>query len=398
MPDERTRTDPTAAAVGASDTHAALFHVLRAAIARLRNTPLATPFQGAIDGPAFAEAVVEHGLAALVTPVVTEALAAAPTGLGKTLGQYAAAAALQCALLERRLLEVSVLLRAAGLPHLALKGVTLAALSPPTWPPRQASDIDLLLADDDALERATELLSEHGFEVRLRLPWERHLLRPEDGTVLDLHREVVPRHLPRPFDFAALWARRQPLAVAGGTVDTPGRSDTFVLLCLHLFKDALDVRSGFAERVRLDKVADLARFCHQGDWQALERYAATLGCERIAQLALAVADQACDLGLPSDLRSRLADNPLRRSFPDGSCWLLAASAPLGEGEQILIQLRLRDRLLERLALLVTPNDEDRRNFPLPPQLAPLRYLLRPVRLAAKGTLALGRLARERGTP
>jgi hypothetical protein len=117
----------------------------------------------------------------------------------------------------------------------------------------------------------------------------------------------------------------------------------------------------------------------------------------VVQFALALADEVCDLGLPADMRRRLAGNPLRRSFPTGCHWLLAADTPLGEREQILIQLRLRDRLLSRFALLVTPSDEDRRTFPLPRQLALLHYLWRPLRLGLKGAQALGRLAGERNT-
>jgi hypothetical protein len=378
-----------AGGVAPTETSAAPFErLVRAGTARLLGASLPAPYRGEIDAELVAATVVEHGLAALVAPVAGAALERCPEALGSRLNTYAAVATLHATLLITRTAELSALLAGDGLPHLVLKGAALAAHARAGWPPRQASDVDLLLADEGALVRACELFVEAGFAVQLQLPWEVHLYRAADGTVLDLHRHVTPDHLPRPFGFAELWDRRVAIDLDGCRVATTGRADTFVLLCLHLFKDVLDLHSGVAERVRYDKVVDLARFADAGDWGDLVAHAARLRCRRIALLALDLADGVAGLDLPAEVHTATATNPLRRAFPADERWLLGPGSTFGEIAQIQVQLRLRDRLIDRAALLITPTAEDRRALSLPPLLAPLHLLLRPLRLAAKGARAL----------
>lgn len=101
--------------------------------------------------------------------------------------------------LDRALLEVHERLGRAGVPHLTLKGTSVAHLDYPDPSERQYGDIDILVPGN-GLDVAVEVLEAAGFARLLPAAHPRVdavlakaiTLRGDDGTEIDLHRTVTP--------------------------------------------------------------------------------------------------------------------------------------------------------------------------------------------------------------
>jgi hypothetical protein len=142
--------------------------------------------------------------------------------------------------LERRLLEVSADLAAAGIDHLVLKGPAFAhgAYTDPAL--RCFADIDLLVPGA-ALDAAIARLVAGGARRRFDEPRPGFVSRfgkgasvvSPDGLEIDLHRTFVAGPLGLRIDLEALFASAVPFSLGGRTLRRLAPEEAFVHACYH---------------------------------------------------------------------------------------------------------------------------------------------------------------------
>ena len=217
--------------------------------------------------------LVEAANHALVTPALRRALAAEdiPEDVAAFMDLVAARNDERNARLRGLMLDATVVLNAAGVTPIYLKGMAVwAACSPQADSyPRMMSDVDLLVRPDEA-ERALEALTAGGFKILERHAPHRHevadLWREGDVGVLDLHRRP-----PGPPALGALFDREAGTRAAPwpGEARIPSPTHQVYLVCLHdMFHDGGFWRGGFDVRHLCD-IADLARHPEGVDWDLL---------------------------------------------------------------------------------------------------------------------------------
>jgi hypothetical protein len=197
------------------------------------------------------------------------------------------------------------LLEAHHIPAIPYKGPVLAALAYGDLALRQFSDLDMLVHPRD-FHRAQELFSAQGYRRVQTYGWEVSWVDKHMRVCVDLHQGITPWYFPCPFDFAPVWERRQPLALAGTTVSTLSSEDTLLLLCVQVAKD------GWDRRIRLAKICDIAAMlcAHQPlDWERVMQEARRWRSQRMFAFGLHLARELLGTALPQDMVSWLASHP-----------------------------------------------------------------------------------------
>ncbi|MBP2316392.1 nucleotidyltransferase family protein [Azospirillum soli] len=293
-------------------------------------------------------------------------------------------------------------LSAAGIPHVALKGVAVGALLHGGVAARDALDLDVLIPRD-ALEDAPAALAPLGFTrvlFREDGPDNPHpppvsIFRgPTLPAPLEVHGELAddPRLFPldRPFDMAV------ELRIGRHGVRSLSREAAVVYAAFHGWKH-------FWERiVWLTDMAAAARHPEM-NWNVALDLARRLGCERHLALGALLAHRLLDAPLPEPLAGdqRLLDGVARPAALVTP--LVTACPPLASGvaqyriglsRAVGWDLWMHSRVAARRAVLnrhLRPTADDRKIIHLPPPLYPLYYgvrigriLMRTLAFHAKG--------------
>lgn len=295
--------------------------------------------------------------------------------------------------LANQLLAVTDLLDASGVPAIAFKGPTLAALAYDEGGLREYSDLDILVRPT-AIAGVRRTLIEQGyrpkcFDVRvIYSPVFRCIEEPfvaADGvTTLDLHWRMLPHYT----SFSrtdSLWARARSINLRGRSVTTLATEDLILFLCVHGAKHGWPL---------LSWVCDLAGLICRSvasaipiDWQVLISRAKSIDSHRSLMLGFALAQDLIDAAIPPALATagrddaliqRLAQRVMRamfRNFGDRTGLL----------QELIIPLQSFDTSRAKLRYLAgrafTPTLDDWAAMPLPKTLFPFYYLTRPMRLA-----------------
>jgi hypothetical protein len=301
-------------------------------------------------------------------------------------------------------------LRAAGVPALAIKGPISATLCYGDFGLRTFSDVDLLV-EPESVVRASEALEARGYAPQFVLSpaWQASLLRT--GTELLFRhadgRRLVDVHwclMPRGYSFTpaneGVFARRQAVRVGAHEVQTLGLEPTLLFLLLHGMKHDWESLDWLCD------VAELLRRHRDLDWDAVLGWSAASGRQRFVDVGLALAYAVLSAPVPrialrrgeadpavarivATIQWRMFMSPRaqRRSLIDRSVGLLYFQA----------MQRTRDRLHFIHDTVWRPTPLEWRAVPLPRALAPLHYLVRPVRLLWKHA-GPKRFARRRARP
>ena len=207
--------------------------------------------------------------------------------------------------------------RAAGIPVLFLKGLTLGALCYRSFAVKSAIDIDLLIDPSDLL-KAADLLRNSGYhfviptnstnEDVLRAWHRRHkesVWVRETGLQIDLHSRAAdnPALIPR----ITVHARSQTVDVGGTDLPTLAQEELFSYLAVHGASSAW---------FRLKWISDFAGLLHGTRGEEIERLyrrSQELGAGRAAGQALLLADTLFgSLGENEELRRELSADPSTR--------------------------------------------------------------------------------------
>lgn len=312
-----------------------------------------------------------------------------PRDVRRKMLEYKALLRLRNRWLATELLGVTSLFSGVGVSCLAFKGPTLAQWAYGGLLNRQFSDLDLLVSGD-RYEQAINLLQRRGYIIGRRYSYETSLRHIHHDAAIDLHWELAPPFFGVHLDFAALWSRRQVVALHGQPVNTLSREDTVLLLCVQAAKDSWE------RRVRLINLLDIVMSAlNSPDFsgELLGQTARRANALRMLGFGLLAARQA--FGLPQFDRlfeeAGLLPDPLAYRAARQACEqadngaVSAASKRLFLGaEQLPGRLRylplIRHELRRVAKSLCNPSARDRRWLPMPPSLSWLHYFVRPVRL------------------
>jgi hypothetical protein len=298
--------------------------------------------------------------------------------------------ALQLAGELRRLMDA---LAAAGVRALAYKGPALAVRAYGHLALRTYSDLDLLVAPDDA-PAAADVLRAHGYVSAYaftpaqdaafrRVDGDYPYHHPQSGGLVELHGRVSSMRFVADLPTARLMARARPVPIGGGDVPAPADDDLFLALCLH------GAKHRWARLEWLSCVAALAVRAEL-DLSAVVHRAGEIGARRTTLLALLLARDALGLALPADVHRSIETDPSLPALAAEARGLWFAD-DAAEGESTPANLRFNARLMDGAAdraryaarWLFLPSPEDWAWVRLPDALAPLYRVLRPLRLAAR---------------
>jgi len=294
--------------------------------------------------------------------------------------------------LTGELLRIVDVLAEGGVEAVPYKGPALAAAVYENVALRPFADLDFMVRRAQAL-RAKELLLSAGYvdqvphteqqqRAHLRDRHEYSLMRVDEAVSADVHWALAERHFSFRLDPASLWSRLSEVPLGGRAVRTFCPEDLLLILCAHGTKHLW---------TRLIWISDIARLVDSHptlDWTAVRTRARSIGSERMLALGLVLAGELgarlppeVERWLEQDQGARgLARQVWNRVFREGG-----REAPFLESARFHLRSRerWRDRARYCLLLLSVPNEGDSAPLPSWAAATPLRYLFRPIRLAAK---------------
>lgn len=350
---------------------------------------------GAIDWLALAAFASRHAILPLVYKSLSQTLdgVAAAEAIQPMRRQFQANA-LRNASLARELVRVNALMATAGIRALAFKGPALAVHAYGSSNLRQFIDLDLLVREDQAAE-AVRLLTADGYvapagygvgEIGRSGVFETSLAKPGSFAAIDLHWRLAEPYFPLALGGDELWQRAITVELEGGGVRTLAPDDHLLYLCAHGARHGWETLSGVCDVAQLMRAAPV-------DWQPLRERAARVGARRMLLLGVVLVHDLLEAEVPEEAlveaRSEPAVIRAARTF------IAHAADPDARGPRLYqrwsIPLRMieqpRARIRYLAARALTPGADDRELARLPRALAPLYYLLRPLRIALKGSSA-----------
>jgi hypothetical protein len=350
-----------------------------------------------LDFDALIRAAEHHGLTALLSRHV-HALAPdlCPSPLRAQLRDAAEDCVRTSLARAGELVRVLAELRAAGAPARAIKGPVSALLCYGDLGLRRFTDLDLLI-DPTRVERASRRLYELGYAPVHELPpgWLAQLMRSDteqlyrhvdDGRLVDLHWALLPRGYSFSPTAEGVFAAEQSVRIGAAEVPTLGTEATLAFLLLH------GMKHDWSSLGWLVDVAELLRRQRALDWTAVLAWSHKPGPRRFVDIGLALAHGLLDAPVPDYVLRRGAGDPAVDRVADVLAKRLCepprnTAASLVASSIGLTYFRAMQRRRDQLRFLhdvvLRPTPLEWQAVPLPPVLAPLHYLVRPVRLLWK---------------
>lgn len=317
--------------------------------------------------------------------------------------------------LTRSLLTLLTAFESRSVSAVPYKGPMLAAVAYGNLSLRQFCDLDILVRRQDVLE-AMEVLKENGYKLELppgqSTPIPKLLYSKKDfrfvsadqRVVVELHWRLAGKHFYFPYSLDQLWPRLETISFSGTPVLNIPPEDLLVILCAHGSKHL------WGRLLWICDIAELIKSNPGLDWQRMMRHARKCGSQRMVLLGLYLAKTLLGSVLPREvvraIRSDRAVEPLAEELLKGTFPTDAFTAEQLEHHSHALYpfyIRMRERRRDKaklafqylkgyLSAAVTPNVTDREFVALPPSIAFLYYLLRPLRLVARAVLS-----EEKGT-
>lgn len=338
-----------------------------------------------LDWALVLEAARVQRVAALCYPALLElAGAAMPADVMAAFRAEAMATAGRNLRLAAKLVEITGRADAEKIALVPYKGAVLAEMAYGNLGLRGFVDLDFILPHRE-LRAAWPLLEGLGYRPsspalaapNAPVPGE-YVFQPAEGDVrVEVHTELTLRHFPSPPDLEPLLAARKAVILAGKRVTTFSREDTLTLLAVHGAKDF------WAE---LLWICDIARLVEAPgfDWERALGRADRLGCRRMTNVALLLANETLGGRIPERVLGAANADAGARAQAHWLAGRIFSFRPLGRREQ----LRYRRRMVEgfwpgvRYAarLATTPAADDWNAVRLSAPLGFAYALLRPLRL------------------
>ncbi len=361
------------------------------------------------DWAALVEIATWHGVLPLLTKnVLAICPDLVPVPICKMLLARRAGTARANRVLALELVRLLGTFKQHGIDVVSLKGPMLTANVYGNISLREFGDLDILVRPRDR-KQAHHILLGQGY--RSMAPHNssavflQHLLRAHYhyafqhtrmATVVELHWQMNPRFVSLPLNSPGLWRRLEQRRLLTTTVPDLSAEDTLLQLCLHGSKHVWN-----RMKYVCDVAACVARYPNM-NWLLLIARSKGLRSERMLFVGLDLAHRLLDIPLAKPaaeaidadlivtaLSTRLVARLMSRqdfgyrfeAFEMAPYWLKFKSH---RRDQFLVYLIL----VLFMGLALTPSAKDRALVSLPGWLAPLYYLVRPVRVMGLGTLLI----------
>jgi len=332
-----------------------------------------------------------------VSPLIHVALAATQS-VGRQVAPMAVEAtkhdfdanALRNVALATTLLELADRFAAVGIVFMPIKGPSLTVAAYGDLSLRQFSDLDLVVHRRD-LGRVRVLLHNDGYmplnvvpdsldDVLLGPEYHLPLYNDATGVFLEIHWALGRRGLGalRRDDWA--WTHMTTVSLLGRVLPALDPAALIVYLCVH------GAKHNWTQLVRVCDVYAAIRSAPDVSPGAVRDLAAGAGVARMFDVGLGL----CDVLLGTGLREYgwiAGRSPVVQSLIDEAAARCLTERPLSTGEQLRLQLRARDRLLDRILFSIdvvgSPHVSDLTAVRLPRELRALYHVVRPLRLAVE---------------
>src|SRR5262245_21939627 len=242
------------------------------------------------------------------------------------------------------LFRVFDVLAATKVQTVVVKGPVLSARAFGDPSARHYGDIDFLLRSAD-IDRAFDALAKAGFEPRIsaeaihaqKAPGQYVFRRPKTGCLVELHTERTLRYFPRPLPIEDFFRRKTSVAIDGRAVPALSAEDEFVLISIHGAKHFWE---------RLMWIADIAAMVHNQrelDWSRVRQTAGDVGAERMARVALLLAERLLRVAVPEEMKREVdADSACLPIVNNVESWLpYAGEKPPALWQRALFRFQMR---------------------------------------------------------
>jgi len=194
--------------------------------------------------------------------------------------------------MTQRLFQILDLLAGSGIAAMPFKGPALAVQAYGDLSMRRFRDLDILIHAED-IDQAYRILSDHGYLLinpgQMNIERKFGFLNQKDlkfsyqGSILELHWDVIERFLAVPLDLKEFWSRSVPVEITGRIFSTLSPEDMVLLLCFHGHKHGWQDIGWLSDLISM--------ISHHPDlkWYEIFSRAENLGLKRIVITSLFLA-------------------------------------------------------------------------------------------------------------
>ena len=280
------------------------------------------------------------------------------------------------------LVKTLKLLSAHSIPAISFKGPVLATSIYGDASLRQISDLDILVRSQDFV-KVIDLLIAQDYEAKIKVPWECHLVKKKSN--IDLHREIIPKHLSCSLNISYPWEHLRSLSLVGTAISTLSPEANLLIFSLNGTKDCWRSLS------RICDIAELIRAYPHLNWQKVMGDAESMGFKRVIFLSLFLAKDLLNAKIPDFVWQQIQSDPIVAELvSEVYDNLFSESIELAATvETAFFHIKTRERWQDKFQSLLGlikhsgwfhPTDRDRDVISLPALFYFLYYLIRPIRV------------------
>ena len=291
--------------------------------------------------------------------------------------------------LTQQLLQLLSFLEKHKISVLPFKGPLLAASIYGNLSLRRISDLDILVHQQD-FEKAAELLVAQGYEYWLeaKVQWECHLVKNDGISNIDLHCDIVPKHLSCAISDNYWWDNLESFTLAGTEVPNLSPEAWFLIISLNGTKEC------WKSLNRICDVAEVLRAYPNMDWNEILQQAKKLGFQRLIFVAILLAKKLLEAPVPESVWQQIqkyaaATNMATRISQQ---LFVESNERILEVHRTLFHIKTRERLQDKARVFIdlmsysgwlTLTEKDLNFVSLPKSLYFLYYFIRPIRVFNK---------------
>ena len=258
--------------------------------------------------------------------------------------------------LYNTLSEILKTLQDDDIPAIVLKGAHLAEIVYGNIGLRSIGDADILVRKED-LSKVQEKFQNMGYgsferpSIEEQCEGRQHLIgfRTPEGLAVEIHWTIARPSSPFKLDVDALWKRARPATIAGVQMLILSPEDLLLHLCLH---------SSFQHKFRIglrglcDISATIWHYKDEMDWEQLTIRARKWRSRNCVYFSLHLARELLGADVPGKIVQRARRDPLMKYLTPRVCeHLFSEARDFSKHERLLFQLKMRDRLYDKISYL-----------------------------------------------
>lgn len=296
-----------------------------------------------------------HGIVPLVYESLSRRPANFPDSVQKQLRRDFRESAANSFLYAAELVRLCSNLEQRGIPTIAFKGPTLAALLYGKLSLRTVRDLDLLVAKEQ-IQPALHALDTLGYTPVAGIDGappsvsgdiRKHILLAHrlHGFAVELHWAISESSFHFPLSFKQLWVERQIVRVMDRPVATLGREHMLLTMCAH------GTNHCWGSLKWICDIGQAVLAFPDIDWNRVAARARAVGCHRMLLIGLGLAAEICGVQLPEELESRVRSETVAQICREVQARLFAEREPMVNLERTLKLVQSRERFLDRVHIL-----------------------------------------------